>query len=271
MFSCEFCGKELSTKACLKTHQTKAKYCLEQQKINPVYTNCTYCDKSFSQKYKFTAHEKICDQKLSYEIKKKDEIINRLMLEVSDLKNKLERLEEKAQIYNDLFNKEQEFTHEQSKLLVSRASTTNNTIKGRYVTMNALNLSSEKLESIKDTYTLKHYEKGGEGQAEWVVDNILKDEDGNLLYKCTDKARKNFIYRDDKGNIINDASAKKLKESILPIMNDKLKEYKKIKYSELADVDDDDNSLLERCNDLYTENKELGVKFDKRLVEKTYG
>lgn len=53
-------------------------------------------------------------------------------------------------------------------------------------------------------------------------------------------------------------------------MNKKLREYKKIKYSELAEEDDHDNIELDRVNEMYNENKELGTKFDKRLVEKTY-
>jgi len=89
------------------------------------------------------------------------------------------------------------------------------------------------------------------------------------VYKCTDKTRRSFIYQDEKGNSITDIEGKKLKEAIIPIMTTKLKEYKKIKYSELSEIDDDDNSRLDECN-LYIENKELGVKFDKRLVEKTY-
>ncbi|MDD4931366.1 MAG: hypothetical protein PHG66_04465 [Candidatus Colwellbacteria bacterium] len=136
--------------------------------------------------------------------------------------------------------------------------------------MNSLNLSQERLESIKDTYTIKHYERGGIGQADWVVENVIKDASGNLVYKCTDKSRKNFIYQDDKGNIITDTSAKKLKEAILPIMFTKLREYKKVQFNELANIDDDDSSLFDKCNDLYVENKEMGSTFDKRLVEKTY-
>lgn len=90
------------------------------------------------------------------------------------------------------------------------------------------------------------------------------------MYKCTDKNRRNFTYRNEAGDIVSDIEAKKLKEAILPIMSTKLKEYKKIKYSELAEIDNDDNTLLDKCNELYIENKELGTKFDRRLVEKTY-
>ena len=49
-----------------------------------------------------------------------------------------------------------------------------------------------------------------------------------------------------------------------------LKEFKKVKYAELADIDDDDNSLLEKCNILYNENKEISGKFFDILVEETY-
>ncbi|MDD4931570.1 MAG: hypothetical protein PHG66_05525 [Candidatus Colwellbacteria bacterium] len=160
----------------------------------------------------------------------------------------------------------------QSTKLVDKSggSVTNTTIKAKNITMNSLNLSQERLESIKDTYTIKHYERGGIGQADWVVDNVLRDNSGNLIYKCTDKNRKNFIYHDENGNIVTDIQAKKLKEAILPIMSTKLKEFKKIKCSELAEQSDDESELLEKYSDLYKENKEMGNEFDKRLVEKTY-
>lgn len=183
----------------------------------------------------------------------------------------MEHEKEKTEIYSNLFNKDQDFIRNQSSKLIEKSSSiTNNTIKGKYINMNSLNLSHERLNSIKDTYTLKHYEQGGIGQADWVIDNVLKDENGNIVYKCTDKSRKNFIYQDDKGNMITDIQAKKLKEAIIPVIGTKLREYKKIKYNELADIDDDNNELLEKCNNLYRENRELGNEFDKRLIEKTY-
>ncbi|MDD4931413.1 MAG: hypothetical protein PHG66_04710 [Candidatus Colwellbacteria bacterium] len=189
--------------------------------------------------------------------------------EILSLTIELRKEKEKTDIYSNLLAKDQEFIRTQNMRLSEKSNITNN-IKGKNITMNSLNLSQERLESIKDTYTIKHYERGGIGQADWVVDNVIRDESGTLIYKCTDKNRKNFIYHDDKGNVVTDIQAKKLKEAILPIMNTKLKEFKKIKCSELADISDDESELLEKYSNLYKENKEMGNEFDKRLVEKTY-
>jgi len=289
MVVCEFCDKELSSKQSLKTHQLKTKYCLEKQSLlsNKIIETkniekCQYCNKNFTYLCSKTSHELICPEKeIQARIQTKilelqlihEREINSLKEIINNLKIEQCKSGKEAEIYTTLFNKDQEFILNQSTKLLDKSgniTTTTNNIKSKYVTMNALNLSQERMHSIKDTYTLNHYERGGIGQADWVIENVLKDESGNIVYKCTDKNRRNFIYQDNKGNIITDIQAKKLKEAILPVIEKKLKEYKKIKYNELAEVDDDESELLEKCNELYKENKELGNEFDKRLVEKTY-
>jgi len=276
MFQCEFCSKELSTKNNLKIHQAKAKYCLEKQnkKVTPEFS-CKYCSKEFNHCHRKDEHENICVVKpfsIDFEqrLKKLSDENTLLKMELDKMKDRANIEKEKTDIYEKLFNKDQEFILSQSAKLIDKSGNNITNIKSKYVTMNALNLSQERLHSIKDTYTINHYERGGIGQADWVIENVLKDESGNIIYKCTDKNRRNFIYQDDKGNTVTDIHAKRLKEAILPVIETKLKEYKKVKYSELADVSDDESELLEKCNELYKENKELGNDFDKRLVEKTY-
>ena len=45
---CEFCNKSFATKIVLKTHQSKAKYCLKlQNKKSEETFQCIYCSKSF--------------------------------------------------------------------------------------------------------------------------------------------------------------------------------------------------------------------------------
>lgn len=272
MFICEFCSKELSTKTTLKTHQEKAKFCLEKQnKVIQPEIKCGYCNKMFMHKHRKETHEIKCKVRIENErllelSTLRDENI-RLKQEVETLK--IDKEKQRAEIYSGLFKDDQHFILEQSKRLVEKSGTTTN-IRGKNIIMNTLNLSHERMLAIKDTYTMKHYEMGGIGQADWANDNILRDEEGNLIYLCTDKNRRNFIYRDDKGNIITDIHAKKLKEAILPMIMMKIKEYRAEKYNSLADISDDESELLEKYSTLYRENKELGSEFEKRLVEKTY-
>ncbi|MDD4930683.1 MAG: hypothetical protein PHG66_00820 [Candidatus Colwellbacteria bacterium] len=303
MFKCQFCNKELTTKQNLQIHQAKTKYCLDKQNVLIVdlpdsKNECSYCKKEHRTNNSRIKHEIDCPVKCvtqRYEtiIENKNQEIEKQKrryetnLEIqkqhyetilSEYKKSTEILIEKErdkrekEIYTELYNKEHLFAQEQSKRLIEKVGTTTTTthIKAKNITMNSLNLSQERLESIKDTYTIKHYERGGIGQADWVLDNVIRDESGNLIYKCTDKNRKNFIYHDDKGNVVNDIQAKRLKEAILPIMSTKLKEFKKIKCAELAEISDDESELLEKYSDLYNENKGMGNEFDKRLVEKTY-
>ena len=285
MFVCEFCNKQLSSKSNLKTHQTKAIYCLEKQNVSLLHQlKCKYCDKQFSLKHSIDRHEAICPDKLQSElnilkiqhdkeIQSRDKEIQRLLVEINIIKTEKEHERLKMEIYSNLFNKEHEFLFEQSKKLIDKTTTntTNTTnIKGKNITMNSLNLSSERLDSLKDTYTIQHYDKGGIGQADWVVENVLTDK-GSLNYRCTDKNRRNFVYQDEKGNSVSDIHATKLKEAIIPIMDIKLRQYKKIKFAELSELEDDDSLLLDKCTSIYNENRELGLEFDKRLAEKTYG
>ena len=281
MFICEFCDKHLSSKSCLKTHQLKTLYCLEKQNLSINKSlNCKYCEKTFSLKQSMNRHELTCYEKdrvnltnelSNMKIKYDNEVKKSILLQEEIQSLKIQHEKEKTEIYSSLFNKEREFVFDQSKKLIDKTTTntTNTTIKENNIIMNSLNLSSERLDALKDTYTIQHYDKGGIGQADWVVENVLTDQ-GTLNYRCTDKNRRNFVYQDEKGNSISDIHATKLKEAITPIMDIKLRQYKKIKFTELSTLEDDDSLLLDKCTSIYNENRELGLEFDKRLAEKTY-
>jgi len=86
------------------------------------------------------------------------------------------------------------------------------------VTNNNLNILSSidfnNLEKIKDLIENKlnanHVVDGQKGIAQFVVDSFLKDDNGNLLYKCTDTSRNIFKYKNREGEINKDVEAKKL-------------------------------------------------------------
>ena len=63
---CEHCNNTFSNKVNLRTHQTRAKYCLKiQGKLSDKIEKlcefiCDGCDKNFTRKHDFTRHVSIC-------------------------------------------------------------------------------------------------------------------------------------------------------------------------------------------------------------------
>ena len=47
-------------------------------------------------------------------------------------------------------------------------------------------------EAIENKFTVNHVVDGQKGLAKFMVDTILTDEEGNLLYVCTDASRNIF-------------------------------------------------------------------------------
>jgi hypothetical protein len=298
MVLCEFCNKELTNNSALKLHQTKTKYCLKLQgKSTESNLNCEYCKKVFTQSHRLKTHKDICNGKdLYFKNKTLEEELTNLKEELEKSKYENEQLRTKYENKFEQFKKDhkQELSEkdiiikcEKEKLELLKeannrqttiSNTTNNNysnnntnnIKAKYAQLNNLDLSNERIKYATDFYTLDDYNKGSEGMAEWCIKYILKDDSGKIHYICSDKNRRNFVYRDMNGNIINDNQANKLKEIIKPLLNLKLKECKKIRCEELCDESDDDNEKLESLNKIHNENKEYGSSFEKSLVEKIY-
>jgi len=267
----------MSTKSGLKTHQTKTKSCIEKQKVLDIdlviqTIECEYCNKTFTHKHRLDTHLLSCNEKKQKEfdtmVKKYEEEILNMRSEINILKEELFncKLEvatekEKGRIYSDIINKNQ--SEKQSK------TTANTKINKKFNDMTPLDLSTERLKSIMNTYTMKHYEKGVVGQVSWLVDNFLTDKDKNLTYRCCDKSRKNFIYNNGK-EYKRDLDADILISIVSPILKEKLKEYKKIKCMDMGDETDDDNSSSKKITSINKENFEFGDKFIGQLSKKCY-
>ena len=123
----------------------------------------------------------------------------------------------------------------------------------------------ERLSSFANSYTMKHYNMGAAGIAEWASESFLLDENKNPLIKCTDKARKTFTYTDEDGNTIRDEGAKTLKSKIKPSLSAKLKDCSVEHYKLLEQTIEDDET--DRIFELHRDNKNIGPGFDKKLIE----
>ena len=64
--------------------------------------------------------------------------------------------------------------------------------------------------AIENHLTVNHVVDGQKGLAKFMVDTILTDDEGNLLYVCTDASRNMFKYKNSDGEINKDVEAKKL-------------------------------------------------------------
>ena len=63
---------------------------------------------------------------------------------------------------------------------------------------------------IENKLNVNHVVDGQKGIAQFLVDSFLKDDEGNLKYKCTDKSRNIFKFLNSDGEINKDVDASKL-------------------------------------------------------------
>ncbi len=175
------------------------------------------------------------NQLLKQEVQTLQIQIETLNVEIQTLKDKYslqmqyELQKEKAGILETLLQEKNIQTTELLKTSISKpvTSITNNNCTTNNIQMNVLNLSADRIRPAIDSYTIEHYLKGAEGMVEWIVDKVLTDEDGKLLYICTDKNRKHFFFLDENKEKIEDIKAQKLLAAITPEISDKLRECKK--------------------------------------------
>jgi len=88
---------------------------------------------------------------------------------------------------------------------------TNNTTNQNII-LNSLDLEdTDHVQTVlKKHMTKEVLYKGQEGVAMLVDKNLLRDEDGNHKYKCTDVSRQRFEYMNKEGDVVTDHKANKL-------------------------------------------------------------
>lgn len=174
---CEHCNKTFSTKYNLTAHQKKSKSCRQEDRYV-----CDFCSKPFSSNERLKGHMAIC-----LENSERKAVCNSI---IASYETKIESLERQLKDKTDKLDKIDEDQKKRDKLKLD---------------LNADTIQ-QKFSKIKDD----DIRKGQEGIARFIVSNILKDADGNLLYKCSDKHRQKFVYYDIDGNRCIDYKAREL-------------------------------------------------------------
>lgn len=204
---CQYCGSILKSVKSLKNHQKLAQYCLKKQQSDLSKTYVCNCGKVF---YSFNEYTQHCDKC----IQNKNKEIGELRKKISELKEHNIELESQLEIYKQLSQVAQQTIHEIAKQPRTQTNNTNNT-ENKLLLLNPLNLTEDRVKkAIEDKFTDSHFFDGQKGIARFAVDNLLKDQDGNLKYICTDPSRHIYKYKTDNGDIERDIRAKKLTSMI---------------------------------------------------------
>jgi hypothetical protein len=240
---CEFCKTTLKSLSSLNYHKKTNKKCLEKQNIlTDKFIPCEFCNKTFANKT-LKIHLLSCKNK---KVKEKDDIIEELLKEkdITDnllkerddiIKEKNEIIEEMKKERDDIIEEKDEIIeemknrilelevenkiyskdHDLVKNLASQPKiTTNNNNKIKV--MNNFFDNPEKVKQLVDEkLTRDHICDGQKGVAQFAINFLLKDDEGNINYFCTDTSRSMFKFQNSEGEIEKDVKAIKLTNMLI--------------------------------------------------------
>ncbi len=261
LLECEYCNKILSTKQNLYNHQLtcidkknkEIEELKEQLKELENLKNLKIINERTESQL-----EELKEQLKELEKLKNLKIINETIeSQLVDYKNQIKELEKlkNLKIINETIESQLEDYKKQNTELqktierlslraIDKPTTTNNTVN------NTLNISGSidfnNIDRIKDKinedYNINYAVNGQRGIAQFLVDKVLTDDNGKLIYICTDPSRHIFKYKDNDGEIKKDVEAKKLTNYIV---NGGIKR-KTVEISEKWYTDEDGNMDMEK-------------------------
>ena len=221
--SCKYCNTVFQTISSLNSHMKKAKYCIsiQEKKI----FKCEYCEKILSTKQSLLKHKDVCKKKnqepvsdkekyeeMNKELIEKDKIIVKVKTQVENYKEQLENSKEQIESYKEQIRDLQDKLDKIANRAIERPTLISNKTTNNLNITSSLDFSNlEKMkDAIENKLSVNHIVDGQKGLAKFMTDTILKDDNGDLLYVCTDTSRSMFRFKDSDGEIKKDPEAKKL-------------------------------------------------------------
>jgi hypothetical protein len=210
---CKFCNKNFSTISNLNYHMKNNKKCLETQEVQKndnILKPCDFCKKSFSNKA-LKVHLRTCKIKKEKEIEEKDQMFEIIIKEkdviIEEMKNRILELETENKIYKN--------DHDFVKNMAAQPKTTNNNNNKIRVMNNFFDNPEKVKQLVNEKLTQDHICDGQKGVAQFAYDILLKDEDGNINYFCTDPSRSIFKFQNADGETEKDIKAIKLTNMLI--------------------------------------------------------
>lgn len=219
---------------------------------------------------------KKCIERLDNENKDYNKEIQELKECIMELRLELKEYEHKMEIHK--FQQEKyEFEKDKNRWLtkmldqIQNPSSTKRTVEKNKFKLEKLDLSINRIQTAIKTYTKEHYLKGADGMAEWLINNLLIDEEGNEVYICVDKNRCHFIFVNNEGKQIVDIRAHILIDKIKPELINTMTTFKIERVNEIiAKYTSDNKVFMEQKKNTSLFENAFGSQLINRLVEKTY-
>ena len=210
--TCQFCGKQCTTKYILGSHQKQAKYCLKIQEsqnhkdIISCLKTCKFCGKNFANA-SFSRHDAICKKKLEFIINENNILkAAEKDQEIAMMKKEIEKAEEIGSIYKAVAVSAQATIEQIAKQPTYQKNSTKNIQNNLMISgLTPLDLSQARVDSIIDEkYTKNDFYEGQKGAAQVVYKYLSTDSNGKSQIVCTDTERGTFHHKDLNGEHVVD-------------------------------------------------------------------
>ena len=218
---CEFCDKSFSNLSNLKYHKKNNKKCQiiqlqnDNSDNNTILPYCEFCNKTFRD---LNTHFKTCKKKFDYEFQRlqtekdeKDEEIKKIRNENHEEIKRLQMRIVELETENKIYLQGHEVVQ---KLAIQPKNTTNNDTRIK-INNNFFDNPERIKQMIDEKLTKDYISEGQKGVAQFACKNLLKDENGNMNYVCSDLSRLVFKFYNSEGNIEKDVKANKLTDMLI--------------------------------------------------------
>jgi len=203
---CEFCDKSFSNTGNLNYHKKNNKKCqiiqLQNNNNDLILSSCEFCNKIFRD---LNSHYKTCKKKIDSKFQKlqfeKDEEIKKLQMRIIELEAE-----------NKIYLQDRDLVQ---KLAAQPKTTTNNNDNRIRINNNFFDNPERIKQMIDEKLTKDYISDGQKGVAQFACKNLLKDENGNMNYICSDPSRHIFKFQNSEGNVEKDLKANKLTNMLI--------------------------------------------------------
>lgn len=231
IYTCEYCQTIFTAKSNLSRHQRRAKYCLQARSLESEEFLCR-CGKQFSRKDNLRYHQDKC----SYT----DEIVKEVASTTSNVNDQV-KMSDLIQLITTL---------------IDRPTISNATSNRNVMLSNLEPITDAEIADHIRHLTIDFIHDGAKGYANFAGNYPFKDR---LL--CTDKARKKLRYKDNDGEIVDDANGTKITQRFFQAIaprNEELinAEYNTL-YQEVHQIATEGRAHVSNLTDLLTKASHL--------------